>query len=300
MGDGPRGTPTVDGNRLYVEGGNGDVACLETATGKTVWHVNLRADFGGGVPGWGYSESPLIVGDLIIVTPGGKAGTLLALDKHTGQPVWRSKEVTEGAHYSSPVVAVIGGVRQIVQFANQSVFGVSLDNGESLWRYTAPANGTANCCTPIVVEDLVFASSAYGTGGGLVKIVSAGSRQLAEEVYFEKKVACHHGGLVLVGDYLYSCGGGPLLCMELKTGKIRWQSRSAGKGSLCVADGMLYVLGENHELALAEVTPEGYREHGRFKIPGHDRPAWAHPVVTGGRLYVRDQQSLIAYDVSAK
>lgn len=300
MGDGPRGTPTVDGDRLFVEGGNGDVACLDAATGKTIWNVNLRSDFGGGLPGWGYSESPLVVENLVIVTPGGKGGTLLALDKQTGKSVWQSSEFTEGAHYSSPVVARIGGIRQIVQFSNKSVFGVSLADGKPLWSYAAPANGTANCCTPVVADDFVFASSAYGVGGGLAHIVPAGSQLLAEEVYFEKKVACHHGGMVQVGDYLYSAGAGPLLCLELKTGKIVWQSRSVGKGSLCVADGMLYILGENHEMALAEATPEGYREHGRFKLAGHDRPAWAHPVVTGGRLYIRDQQTLTAYDVQAR
>ena len=300
MGDGPRGTPTVDGPRLYVEGGNGDVACLDSATGKTIWHVNLKADFGGNVPGWGYSESPLIVNEMVVVTPGGKAGTLLALDKLTGKTLWQSAGVTEGAHYSSPVVAEIDGIQQIVQFANQSVFGVSLDEGKPLWRYTAPANGTANCCSPIIDDNLVYASSAYGTGGGLAKILTAGSTQSAEQVYFEKKLACHHGGVVKVGDYLYSAGGGPLVCMEFKTGDIKWQSRSVGKGSLCVADGMLYILSEGHAVAMAEATPEQYREHGRFKIEPHGKPAWAHPVVTGGRLYLRDQQSLTAYDVRAK
>ncbi len=300
MGDGPRGTPTVDGDRLYAEGGNGDLVCLEAATGKTIWYVNLRTDFGGGTPGWGYSESPLIVDDLVIVTPGGKGGTLIALSKLDGTVVWQSKEVTEGAHYASPVVASINGERQIVQFANQSVFGVSLAEGKPIWRYTAPANGTANCCAAIVEDNFVFASSSYGVGGGLAKITGAGSTQVAEEVYFEKKMSCHHGGIVKVGDYMYSAGAGPLICMEFKTGKIAWQSRSAGKGSLCVADEMLYILGEGHEVALAEVTPEGYREHGRFQIKGHGRPAWAHLIVTGGRMYVRDQESLTAYDVQAK
>jgi outer membrane protein assembly factor BamB len=300
MGDGPRGTPTVDGDRLYVEGGNGDVACLEAATGKTIWYVNLRNDFGGGLPGWGYSESPLVVEDLLIVTPGGKEGTMVALKKSGGELVWRSKEVTEGAHYSTPVLATIDGVRQVVQFANQSVFGVSLADGRSLWRYAAPANGTANCCSPIVSDDSVFASSAYGTGGGLAKIVTTGSVQQAEEVYFSKKLACHHGGMIKLGNYIYSAGGGTLLCMEFSTGKIMWQARSAGKGALCLADGMLYLLGEQHEVALAEATPDGYHEHGRFKIESHGRPAWAHPVVTGGRFYIRDQQSLTAYDVRAR
>ncbi|MDX1945423.1 MAG: PQQ-binding-like beta-propeller repeat protein [Pirellulaceae bacterium] len=300
MGDGPRGTPTIDGDRVYVEGGNGDVSCLEAATGKTIWHVNLRSQFGGNTPGWGYSESPLVVDSLVIVTPGGKGGTLLALNKLTGEPVWQSQEVKEGAHYSSPVVAEIHGIRQIVQFANQSVFGVSLADGKPLWRYTAPANGTANCCSPIIEDNHVFASSAYGTGGGLAKIIPAGTTQQAEEVYFEKKMACHHGGIVKIGDYMYSCGGGSLICMEFATGKIAWQARGPGKGSLVAADGMLYVLSENQEAALVEISPEKYVEHGRFKTQGHGRPSWAHPIVIGGRFFIRDQQSLTAYDVRAQ
>jgi len=297
MGDGPRGTPTVDGQRVYVEGGNGDVSCLEAGSGKTMWHVNLPKQYGGGVPGWGYSESPLIVGDLVIVTPGGKQGTLLALNKHTGEKAWQSGDVSEGAHYSSPVLAEINGVRQIVQFSGKSVLGGSLADGKRLWNYTAPANGTANCCVPIVEDNLVFASSAYGTGGGLAQINQAGSTQQAEELYFEKKMQCHHGGIVKVGDYMYTNGGGTLMCVEFKTGKIAWQARSVGKGSLVVADNMLYLLSEGHEVALAEVSPDEYRERGRFKIASHGRPSWAHPVVAGGVLYIRDQESLTAYDV---
>lgn len=297
MGDGPRGTPTVDGDKVYVEGGNGDVSCLDAETGETLWHVNLAKGFGGGVPGWGYSESPLIVGDLVIVTPGGKQGTLLALNKQTGERVWQSGDVNEGAHYSSPVLAEIHGVQQIVQFGNQSVFGVSLEDGKQLWSYKAPANGTANCCAPIVDENFVFASSSYGTGGGLAKIIEAGSKQQAEEEYFNKKLECHHGGLVKVGDYLYTNGGGNLMCIEFKTGKVMWEDRSIGKGSLVVADGMLYLLSEGQQVALAEANPKEYREHGKFKIEGHGRPSWAHPVVAGGVLYIRDQESLTAYHI---
>ncbi|MCA9228933.1 MAG: PQQ-like beta-propeller repeat protein, partial [Planctomycetales bacterium] len=278
MGDGPRGTPTVDGERVYVEGGNGDVTCLEAASGKTIWHVNLRNDFGGNVPGWGYSESPLIVGDRVIVTPGGKQGTVLALNKKTGEKIWQSADLTESAHYVSAALAEIHGIPQIVQFARESVFGVALDDGRLLWKYNAPANGTANCCTPIIDGDLVFASSSYGTGGGLAKVSSAGSLQEAEEVYFEKKMACHHGGIVKIGDYMYSNAGGALICMNFATGDIAWQSRSVGKGSLVAADGMLYVLSESQQVALVEATPEEYREHGRFKYTGHGRQSWAHPV----------------------
>jgi outer membrane protein assembly factor BamB len=297
MGDGPRGTPTVDGDRVFTEGGNGDVTCLDAATGKTIWYVNLSRDFGGGLPGWGYSESPLVVEDLVIVTPGGKKGTLVALDKYTGNVAWSSGEVTEGAHYSSAVLATIGGEMQIVQFARESVFGVSLKDGKYLWKYTNPANGTANCCAPIVDHDHVFASSSYGVGGGLAKVTVLDSKFAAEEVYFEKKMACHHGGILKIGDWMYSNAAGPLMCMDFMTGTIAWQNRSVGKGSLVAADGMLYVLSENHEMALVDASPGEYSEKGRFKIASHGRPSWAHPVVAGGRLYIRDQQSLTAYDV---
>ena len=297
MGDGPRGTPTIDGERLYVEGGNGDVACLNAASGETIWHLNLTKDFGGRTPGWGYSESPLIVGELVIVTPGGSQGTIVALDKITGKKVWQSDSVTEGAHYSTPVIATINGVKQIVQFGNRSVFGVSLNDGKQLWSYAAAANGTANCCSPIVEDDFVFASSAYGTGGGLVKVGRSADGQDATEIYFEKKLACHHGGIVKVGDYMYSCGDGPLTCVNFKSGNIEWQSRSVGKGSLVAADGMLYVLSEGHRAALVEATPEEYREHGQFRITPHGRPSWAHPVVAGGVLFIRDQHTLTAYDI---
>ena len=296
QGDGPRGTPTIDGDRVYVEGGNGDVTCLDAGTGKTIWHVSLTKDYGGGRPGWGYSESPLVEDNMLIVTPGGKAGTLLALDKYTGEKLWQSDEVNEGAHYSSPIAADIHGTRTIVQFARNSVFGVTADGGEFLWKYSGANNGTANCTTPIVDDNHVFAASAYGTGGGLAKISKDGDSQQADEVYFEKKMANHHGGIVKVGDYIYGFGSG-LVCMNFKTGEIAWQDRSVGKGSLCYADGMLYLLSERHEVALAEATPQEYREHGRFKIESHGRPSWAHPVVAGGVFYIRNQHSLTAYDV---
>lgn len=298
-GDGPRGTPTVDGERVYTEGGLGDLSCLDAATGRTLWYMNLQTH-SGGRPGWGYCESPLVEKNTLIVTPGGKGGTLLALDKSTGNPVWQSSGITEGAHYASPVVAEIGGVRQIVQFASRNVFGVTADGGKFLWSYNGANNDTANCATPIVADDHVFASSSYGKGGGLAKISTDGQKQSAEQVYFEGKMANHHGGIVKVGGHMYGFGSGGLICMEFLTGDIAWQNRSVGKGSLVVADNMLFLLGENHEVALAEVNPEKYVEHGRFKIPSHGKPSWAHPVVVGGRLYIRDQKSLTCYDVRGK
>ena len=299
-GDGPRGTPTIQGRRVYVEGGNGDIACLDIETGKTIWSRSLRTDFGGGVPGWGYCESPLIEDDAVIDTPGGAKGTVVALNKRTGEEIWRSKQVGQRAHYASAVAADIGGVRQIIQFAQKSVFGVRAKDGKLMWQYGGANNGTANCTTPIIYQDHVFASSSYGKGGGLAKITTAGGKQQAEQVYFERRMANHHGGIVKVGDYMYGFGNGGLICMHYLTGKIAWRTRSVGKGSLVVADGKLILLGEGHKVALAEASPEKYRELGRFSIQRRGRPSWAHPAVANGKLYIRDQGFVTAYAIGKK
>jgi len=295
-GDGPRGTPTIDGKLVYAEGGNGDVTCLELETGKTVWHRNLQRDFGGGRPGWGFCESPLVVGDLVVVTPGGSQGTLAALDKKSGEVVWRS-ENKEGAHYASAQIAEIAGVKQIVQFASKDVFGASLDGGKTLWTYSKANNGTANIATPLIYRDHVYATSAYGVGGGLVKVSQSGSDVVADEVYFDKKLANHHGGVLLIDEHIYGFGNGGLICQNFFTGDTAWQARSVNKGSLTSADGLLFLLGENYQVALAEASPGEYREKGRFTIDNLGRPAWAHPVVAGGKLFIRNQQRLAAYDV---
>lgn len=300
-GDGPRGTPTVEGDRVYAEGGNGDLTCLDAKTGKTIWHLNLQKDLKGGQPGWGYCESPLVYGNEVIVTPGGGEGTLAAIDKKTGKVLWRSTSLKDGAHYSSPQVATIGGVKQIVQFTHSNVFGLTLDGAHVLWQYSGANNGTANIATPIVSDDLVLASSAYGTGAGLVKVsTTTSTEQKADEVFFNKELANHHGGLVKVGDYVYGFGNNGLMCLKFDSGEVAWKARSVSKGSLIYADGMLYCLGEGHEVALVEANPEKYIEHGRFKLEGQGRPAWAHPVVANGRFYIRDQGQMTAYDVKAK
>jgi len=237
----------------------------------------------------------------VIVTPGGKNGTLAALNKATGEVVWRSAGETQGAHYSSAVAAEINGVRQIVQFAGRSLFAVDAKTGKPLWSYSNANNGTANCSTPIVYGRHVFAASSYGTGGGLAEISAEGEKQTAKEVYFEKKMQNHHGGMVLIDGHLYGFGSGGLICMEYLTGKIAWTKNSVGKGSLVYADGMLYCLGEGHEVALVEANPAEYVEHGRFKIERLlGRPSWAHPVVANGRFYIRNQHRLTAYDVGQK
>lgn len=299
-GDGPRGAPTVEDGRVYTVGGRGDVLCLDAESGEKVWHVSFTEDLGGEVPTWGYSESPLIVGEMVIVTPGADGGTVVALNKNTGEVIWRSGGITEPAHYSSAIVAELAGKRQIVQMAADSVFGLDADTGELLWRYEAPTNDVANICTPVASGDYVFATTAYGTGGGLVNVERSGDGFTADEVYFSDEMAVHHGGVVHLGDHLYGFAKGRLICMDFMTGQIAWSEQSVRKGSIVAADGMLYCLSEHHEMALVEATPEGYRERGRFEIEYLGKPSWAHPVVANGRLYIRNQQELTAYDISAQ
>ncbi len=242
--EGPRCTPTVDGERLYVLGLGADLVCLQTKDGAEVWRKNLRKDFNGQVGHWGYSESPLIDGDKVLCTPGGKTATLAALDKKTGETVWKGV-VPKGdvAHYSSIIAADFDGRREYIQFLSGGVVGLSGD-GEFLWRYDRPHNGTANCSTPLYRDGHVFAASSYGTGGGLVKLSRDGDKVKAEEVYFTKKMKNHHGGMVLLGDYLYGSDEGQLTCLEFRTGEVQWAERKAGKGSIAYADGRLYYRNE--------------------------------------------------------
>jgi outer membrane protein assembly factor BamB len=297
-----RSTPTIDGDRIYALGSDGDLACLDAKTGKAVWTKNLPAEFGGDSGTWAYSESPLIDGGRVICTPGGSAATLLALDKATGAVVWKcSTPEGDKAGYSSAILAEIGGVRQLVQFLEKGLVGVDAGNGRLLWRYAKTAEGSpANIPTPVAQGSLIY-SGAGRTGGGLARITRGADGFSAEEVYFSKKLPTAIGGAVLIGDYLYGAGSQALLCVEFATGKILWEERSVAPGSLVAADGNLILHGESGDVALLEATAEGYRERGRFtpkNQPDRGRSkAWAYPVVADGRLYLRDWTSLWCYDL---
>jgi len=296
---GSNSTPTVDGDRLYALGISGDLVCLQVSDGKLQWKKNLVKEFGGQVPGWGYSESPLIDGEKVIATPGGRAATLVALNKQSGDVIW-SAQVPGGseAQYASAIAVDVAEQREIIQFLRGGVVGVAAKDGKFLWRYQNPANGTANCATPIYRDSLVFAASGYGTGGGLARLMASPTGVTATEVYFTRRMQNHHGGVVLVGDSLYGFDGSNLTCLNFKTGEVAWSDRSVGKGSLVCADGHLYVRGERGTVALVEATPAGYVEKSRFEQPDRtSQPAWAHPVVAGGRLYLRDQDLLLCYAV---
>ena len=340
--EGPGCTPTVDGDRLYVLGMDGKLTCLQAKDGKVVWQKSLTKDFGGQVPMWSYRESPLVDGEKVICTPGGPDALMVALNKSDGETIWKSKMPPSGgggarpaapagggrggfggggfgggfggggsgAGYSSVIAIEVGDQRQYVQLTAKSLVGVAAADGKVLWQYDPPANGMGiNCSTPLYQDGLLFASSAYGAGGGAVKLnKDADGKFVAEEAYFSKRMQNHHGGMVVFDGALYGAnggnGGGNLICLDFATGDVLWDMRGKGKvakGSIALADGRIYYRDEDGTLLLIEPNKKEYVEHGRFKQPDRSRsPAWAHPVIANGKLYVRDQDNLFCYDIKKK
>jgi outer membrane protein assembly factor BamB len=297
-----RSTPTLDGGNVYALGSDGDLLCVDAATGKERWRKSLRVDFGGKPGVWAYAESPLIDGDRIIVTPGGEQATLVALDKKTGATIWKSAVPGgDAAGYSSAIEVESGGVRQVVQFVSKGVVGVNTATGKFLWRFdkTVDTRYGMNAASPVSAGDRVYSASV--AGGGLAQLKGTGGAFSAEPVYVERKAPSALGGSVKVGEYLYGATSAALLCTEYATGKVKWEDRSVGAGSILYADGRLYVHGENGEVAMVEATPGAYHESGRFTPP--ETPArgtskaWNYPVIAGGRLYIRDLGTLWVYDV---
>ena len=294
-GDGPRGAPTVDANRVYALGGSGDLTVLDVVSGKRVWSVNVLETFGGRNISWGISESPLVLGDRVLVNAGGRRASIVALDKNDGSVLWASEG--DEASYSSAVVATIRGVRQAVYFTGERALGIRVDDGSLLWHYRRVSNRTANVATPIVRGNYVFLSSDYGTGCALLEIQGDLSGMSAREIYFNRAMKNHHATSVLVGDTVYGFSGGILTALDFRSGDVLWKDRSVGKGSLIYADGHLYVFSENSVVGLVEATRTGYREKGRFELPHSDEHSWSHPVIADGRIYLRDQDQLFSFDI---
>jgi outer membrane protein assembly factor BamB len=310
---GPRCTPTIDGAATYVIGTEGDVVCLNAASGEVLWRRKMVEDFDGKMMSvWKFSESPLIDGEKLICTPGGDEAALAALDKTTGETIWTAQmpemgdKGTDGAAYSSAVVAEIGGVRQYVQLLGRGVVGVEAETGRVLWAYNDIANTVANITTPVVRGAYVFVTTAYSTGAALLKIEREGDAFTAREVYFiaPREFQNHHGGVVLVGDHIYGGHGpnrGDPACVDFATGKVVWRERSPARGSAAVlyADGHLIFRYDRGEVVLIEATPEGMKVQGQFTAPVDEGPAWAHPVIHNGRLYLRHANILGCYDLRA-
>jgi outer membrane protein assembly factor BamB len=304
-----RSTPTVDGDFIYALGSDGDLACLEATSGKVRWQKSLRKDFGGHPGEWAYAESPLVDGEVVVVTPGGAQATMVALNKKTGAVIWKSA-VPGGdeAGYASAIVVQGGGRKQYVQLLSKGLVGVDAKTGEFLWRYKEVAKGPAQAFTPVARDGYVYCG-ALGMGGGLARLKPDAGGVAAEQVYFTRGLPNGFGGAVLVGDYFYGTEvGEQMLAVEFATGKVMWKSEGLGMASVAYADGLLYVHGAKGEIALVEATPEAYREKGRFtppsqpqrkKVGEYAEVAFSYPVIANGRLYIRDLGTLWTYDIKA-
>jgi outer membrane protein assembly factor BamB len=306
--NGPRSSPTVDGDRVYALGQFGDLVCLDKATGREVWRKNLPKDFKGGSGGWSYTESPLVDGQRLVCTPGGNQHTIVALDKTTGEMIPGWKGAVPGgsqAGYSSIVISEGAGTRQYVQLLAAGVVGIAAADGAFLWRYDKLGNNTANVPTPIVRSDYVWCSAGYNKGGALLKLTGTNGQVKAEELYYNKELRNRHGGVVLIGEYVYGDRdqNGQPFCAEFLSGKVttgwltRPKTQGGGSAAVTYADGHLYFRYDNGWVALVEANPTRYRETGAFKIPNSTHNSWPHPVVVGGHLYLREQDMLWCYDV---
>lgn len=315
-GGNPNCTPTVDDDRVYALGREGDLVCCDVKSGEVIWKKSFPKDFGGRMmSGWGYSESPLVDGENLICTPGSSDALVVALNRKTGDTVWKGavpedvgRKGRDGAGYSSVVISEAAGVKQYVQLTGRGIFSFDAKTVDLLWSYNRIANGTANIPTPLVRDDYVFCSSGYGTGAALLKIKKSGSGLEAEEVYFldARDMQNHHGGMILFQDHIY-CGHGHNngfpLCINLESGKQAWSGgRGPGSGSAAIlmADGNLYFRYEDGTMALIEATPEEYHLKSSFKLASVKGKSWPHPVISDGLLYLRDQDTLMVYDIRAK
>jgi outer membrane protein assembly factor BamB len=309
--EGPLGTPAVSGDAVFAIGNQGELVCVEAAKGTELWRKNLKKDLGsaintiGGGP-YGYSASPLVDGDHLIVAPGGPKGVLAALDKKTGELVWQSKEITEPLTYSSPIALDAGGVRQYVQLVQSGVVGVAAKDGRLLWHYKRedPFPDVV-CSTPIVVGDQLYVTAGWNGGSELLKIAKAGDKFTVTSVWDNRDLSNRNGGVVLVGGHLYGYDDtNSWKCLEWASGKETWASKKLGSGSLIYADGNLYCLAEDTGIvALVEASPKGYKEKGRFKLPKQSTQRrarvriWTHPVIADGKLYLRDQEFIFCYKI---
>ncbi len=299
---GSRGTPTIDGDRLYHESPLGEVVCLNAKTGDMVWGLNILKDFEGENITWALAESLLVHGDRVIVCPGGNKASVAALDKNTGKTVWTAKSTGGKAGYATPAQAEHEGLRMILAMNQNALVGVNADGGGLLFRHEHRTQYDVNATTPILRDGQIFITSGYGSGSEMLKLTVDGKKASVERVWESQELDNHHGGVVFLDGCIYGAAhnkhGGGWICLDWKTGKMMYAEKGVGKGSLTCADGMLYTYSENRKVGLVQATPDGHKLTSQFTIPkGGEGPTWAHPVVCGGTLYLRHGDLLFAYDV---
>jgi len=291
---GARATPTIDGGNLYLLSGDGQLGCFDAATGRGRWSRSAQ-EFQGRCGDWGYAESVLISGRMAIFKPGGN-NCIVALNKQNGQPLWASQGFAAGPEYSSCIAITHGGIPMIITGTRSGLVAVNANGGQVLWRNPFATDNVANCPTPAYSDGFVFWANGYGKGGVCVKLDNRG---MASEAYTTREMDCHHGGYIIDNGCVYGNHGDRWVCLDLRTGAPKWAERGVGKGSLCWADGMLYLFSERGgQAALATCSPAGLEIKGKVKVDG-EGPSWAHPVVIGGRLYLRYDTTLYCFDVKA-
>lgn len=298
---GTRGTPTVNDGRVYHESPHGNVICLDAKTGETVWELNILDTFNAKNIRWALAESLLIDGDNVICNPGGPQASLVALNKRTGAVVWKAPSTNEAAGYASPILFEHEGLRIIAALTSRSIIGVNADTGQLLWQIDHESYTDQNTLMPIFHEGELFVSTIRSNSAKWKVRVENGGASL-EEVWRTEDFDNHHGGVVLVKGNIYgtstSRNRNKWICLDWETGEIEHMDQGVGKGSCMYADGMLYTLGENGTMGLVRPTTSGHETVSAFSIPeGGEGKSWAHPVVTGGRLYIRHGAFLYSYDV---
>lgn len=296
-GPGPRSTPATDGTVVVAVAPTGEIVCVQAATGRVAWQKHLERDFGANRPGFHFVESPLIDGNLVLLSPG---GTVVALNKMNGQQVWRSKRLKGSTDYSSLSIAEMGKVKQYLVMTDKSVAGLLATTGAILWEGDFPGD-RAVVPTPVYNDGIVFVAAGYGVGCKAFKIALAGNQVKMVEAYANTQFQIHHGGMVMVDGHVYGLHDqGTARCVKIDTGEVVWQDRGPGKGSVIYADGHIIGRGEGGAVAMWEASPAGYKEKGRFTPPEtNGNKCWAHPAVSGGMLFLREQGSLFAYNLKA-
>jgi outer membrane protein assembly factor BamB len=301
---GTRATPTIDGDRLYYENPYGDVVCLDVAGGKKIWEINILDEFDGKNIIWALSESLVIDGDNVICCPFGKKASVVALNKKTGRVAWTAEGTGDKAGYATVSIVKFAGRRMILAMSGKALVGVDADKGKLLFRYEHKTKHDVNATQPIFNDGMVFITSGYGAGSEMVKLTASGGKITAQQAWENKDMDNHHGGVILLDGYLYgSAMKRNWICLDWKTGQTKYSDGGVGKGAVTCADGMLYTQAENQKnrtVGLVRPTPEGHQLVSQFAFPeGGKGRVWAHPVVCGGRLYIRHGDKLFAFNVKA-
>jgi outer membrane protein assembly factor BamB len=296
FGDGPRSTPTVDGELVFALGAKGKLHALGATDGQPLWSRDLPGEFGAEIPRWGYSSAPLVDGKLLLVDVGGQGGSsIVAFDKKTGKEVWRSQN--DKAGYSAPVVMTVSGRRQVVFFTGTTLVSLAPEDGTLLWRQAWKTSYDVNAATPIFIPpDKLFVSSGYDVGAAVYRVKMDGRQAEVQEVWRTREMKNKFSSSVLHEGHLYGFDEKTFKCIDAATGETKWKFRGLGHGSLIFADGHLVVLGDEGTLVLVEATAAAYREQGRAQI--FDGKTWTVPTLSGGKLYLRDEKQLVSLDVS--